>query len=452
MHKNKTSGNSIIRIVNLTRHRPRRYDESVRRALPVLWEASDRVCSKRLKALLPVLLEALERHQRLKLDPATRLKLTGISAASIDRLLAEARAAGFIDRSRRTPSVPRHSSPIQRYASRHFRPGEVYLRWAAGGSGDTLGRRPCTLVLVDLFSGWTDYALLRVQEPSAVIQSLAELCTRLPFGLRGITLGTELEFSATALEHYCGGHGLVLTRSPRGLSRPAAPHSPADGAPDLTEDALLDADGAPRDALLRVNEATRSFINFFHVAFRLQDHPGDRSTVSRVHSLSTPCTRLLLSSELSEQHKLQLRQQAASLDPMQLLEEIRRMRSRLALLAAGFRLHPPQTGSETCPVVHMTLIAPDGRAVAHANTPPSARPWRTHQDAFQTVWPTVQAWLQVNPTQTSKVLFARLQHAFPGVYQEGQLRSLQRRLKDWRSRTGSVEETQIGRASCRERV
>ncbi len=436
-HKNKTSGPSNIRIISLTRHRPRRYDEAVRRVLPVLWEASDRVCSKRLKALLPVLLDALERHQRLKLDPATRLKLTCISAASIDRLLAEARAAGLIDRSRRTPSVPRHSSPIQRYSSRHFRPGEVYLRWC-----DTMGRRLCTLVLVDLFSGWTDYSLLLVQQPSAVIQSLAELCSRLPFRLRGITLGTELEFSATALEHYCGGLGLALTRSRRGLSSPAASHSPADGSPNLAEDAVLEADGATRDALLRVNEATRSFINFFHVAFRLQDHPVDRSTVSRVHSLGTPCTRLLLSSDLSAQHKLQLSQQAASLDPMQLLEEIRRMRSHLALLAAGFRLHPPQPGSETFPAVQTTLVGPDGRAVGHADTPPPARRWRTHQDAFQTVWPTVQAWLQVNPNQTSKVLFARLQHAFPGVYQEGQLRSLQRRLKDWRSRTGSVEETQ----------
>jgi hypothetical protein len=33
--------------------RPRVYDEAVRQALVVLWEASDRVCGKRLRALLP---------------------------------------------------------------------------------------------------------------------------------------------------------------------------------------------------------------------------------------------------------------------------------------------------------------------------------------------------------------------------------------------------------------
>jgi hypothetical protein len=38
------------------------YGEAVREALILLWEASDRVCGKRLKALLPVLIAAMERH------------------------------------------------------------------------------------------------------------------------------------------------------------------------------------------------------------------------------------------------------------------------------------------------------------------------------------------------------------------------------------------------------
>ena len=44
------------------------YDEAVREALIVLWEASDRVCGKRLKPLLPLLVSALERHGHLTLD------------------------------------------------------------------------------------------------------------------------------------------------------------------------------------------------------------------------------------------------------------------------------------------------------------------------------------------------------------------------------------------------
>src|SRR5688572_16782561 len=45
------------------------YDDAVREALLVLWGASDRICGKRLKALVPVLLDAMERHGHLDLAP-----------------------------------------------------------------------------------------------------------------------------------------------------------------------------------------------------------------------------------------------------------------------------------------------------------------------------------------------------------------------------------------------
>ena len=45
------------------------YDEAVTEGLVVLWEASDRVCGKRLKALLPTLVPALERCRWLPVRP-----------------------------------------------------------------------------------------------------------------------------------------------------------------------------------------------------------------------------------------------------------------------------------------------------------------------------------------------------------------------------------------------
>jgi len=73
------------------RERNRLYDEAVRQALTVLWEAADRVCGKRLKALIPKLVDAMERHGHLDLDPVIKAKLLQVSAATIDRLLANAR-------------------------------------------------------------------------------------------------------------------------------------------------------------------------------------------------------------------------------------------------------------------------------------------------------------------------------------------------------------------------
>ena len=76
--------------------RPRRrlYNDAVCEALIVLWEASDRVCGKRLRPLLPTLIDAMERHGHLQLAPEVRAGLLSISAATIDRALREAREPG----------------------------------------------------------------------------------------------------------------------------------------------------------------------------------------------------------------------------------------------------------------------------------------------------------------------------------------------------------------------
>jgi len=73
--------------------RPRIYDEAVVDALVVVWEAADRCCGKRLKPLLPILVAALEGDGRLSLDASVRSRLLAVSAATIDRLLANQRAA-----------------------------------------------------------------------------------------------------------------------------------------------------------------------------------------------------------------------------------------------------------------------------------------------------------------------------------------------------------------------
>src|ERR1051325_9698727 len=63
------------------------YDEATREALIVIWEASDRICGKRLRPLVPVMVEAMERHGHLHLAPEVRISLLAMSAATIDRAL-----------------------------------------------------------------------------------------------------------------------------------------------------------------------------------------------------------------------------------------------------------------------------------------------------------------------------------------------------------------------------
>ena len=46
------------------------YNEAVREAVIVIWAAADRICGNRLKAALPHLVESMERHGHLDLDPS----------------------------------------------------------------------------------------------------------------------------------------------------------------------------------------------------------------------------------------------------------------------------------------------------------------------------------------------------------------------------------------------
>ena len=58
------------------------YDDGVREALIVIWEASDRVCGKRLRPLVPIMLEAMERHGHLQLAPEVRTGLLAMRNVS----------------------------------------------------------------------------------------------------------------------------------------------------------------------------------------------------------------------------------------------------------------------------------------------------------------------------------------------------------------------------------
>src|SRR6266700_1066705 len=81
----------------------RAYDDATREALIVIWEASDRICGKRLRPLVPVLIEAMERHGHLELASAVRISLLAMSAATIDRSLRDVRRHAGRSSRRKTP-------------------------------------------------------------------------------------------------------------------------------------------------------------------------------------------------------------------------------------------------------------------------------------------------------------------------------------------------------------
>ena len=110
----------------------RSYDEAVRQAVIVVWEAADRICGKRLKAALPHLVESLERHGHLDLDPGVRQRLLAASAATLDRLLQPIRTPASRRLRRRRQQSPGRSIPVRTFADWNAPPAgcqREQLKW-----------------------------------------------------------------------------------------------------------------------------------------------------------------------------------------------------------------------------------------------------------------------------------------------------------------------------------
>ncbi len=76
------------------RGRPCKYGPTVAGALRVSWEASDRLCSKRLQPFLPEMVKVLRQHGEQIIDASTEGQLCQMSPSTIDRLLRPYRSAG----------------------------------------------------------------------------------------------------------------------------------------------------------------------------------------------------------------------------------------------------------------------------------------------------------------------------------------------------------------------
>ncbi len=71
----------------------------------------------------------------------------------------------------------------------------------------------------------------------------------------------------------------------------------------------------------------------------------------------------------------------------------------------------------------------------HSPKPKREHYWRTRKDPFESEWPKLLVWLEAEPDATAKELFARLREEHQDKFTDGQLRTLQRRVKEWRCLT-----------------
>jgi len=304
------------------------YDDAVREALIVVWEASDRICGKRLQPLLPILVEAMERHGHLQLAPEVRTRLLAMSAATIDRALSDIRRqAGSATRRRSAPSAAiRRSVPVRTFDGWDNPPPGFVEADLVGHSGPVAkGSFVQTLVLTDIATGWTECAPLLVREQRLLTEVLSELRKLLPFPLLGLDTDNDSVFMNETVRDYCQRAGIEFTRCRPYRKNDQAWVEQKNGAVVRRMIGYRRFEGLEAAAALaRLYGAMRLFVNFFQPSFKLAAKARDGAHVwKRYYPPATPCQRLLADPRTTDQVRRRMNELHATLDPVRLLKEIR---------------------------------------------------------------------------------------------------------------------------------
>lgn len=319
--------------------RQRIYNEAMVTALTIVWEAADRICGKRLKAVLPTFVESMEHHGHLCLDPEVRQRLLEMSAATIDRLLRPVREVAKQRRRRAFLTTPlRKSISIRTFNDwRNPPPGYFEMDMVAHCGNSVAGNHVHSLVLTDIASGWTEAAALIVREQTLITVTLDEIQSRLPFPMLGLDVDNDSAFINETVLGYCKNRELELTRSRAYKKNDQAWIEQKNGAVVRKLVGYGRLEGADATVVLaELHKVARLYVNFFQPSFKLKSKKREGAKViKKYHPPATPCEQLLADDRVGALVKEQLRAQFAALDPVQLLNQIRQAQRNIASLEAG---------------------------------------------------------------------------------------------------------------------
>ena len=312
---------------NKKRGRPRRYGTAVVEALRVVWEATDRLCSKRLHPFLPEMTAILRRHGESALTTEIEAQLRKISPATIDRILHPYRRLGGRHPFTTTKpgSLLKSSIPIRTFADwEEDRPGFVEVDLVSHCGESTEGFYLTTLSTVDVASGWSECIGVWGKGQERVGGAIHRLRQRLPFPLLGLDSDNGSEFINQHLYNYCKRERIIFTRS-RSYKKNDSCHVEQKNWSVVRR--LIGYDRynsrAALEALNRVYDLTHLYVNFFQPVMKLVNKTRHGARVYKVYDKArTPYQRLLESGVLTEAKTQELAATYHHLNPVLLLKQI----------------------------------------------------------------------------------------------------------------------------------
>ncbi len=449
--------------------RARKYNAEVQAVLVMVWEAASRICSKRLVPFLSEMVAVLEKHGHLSLSDEVRELLLGISPSTVDRLLYKIRWGGKVSGLSTTKpgALIKSQVPIRSFSDwDDDRPGFMEADLVAHCGTFISGHFLQTLVMTDISTGWTEFEALLFRDQETVLQAIERIREQIPFDLLGLDTDNGGEFLNYLLLQYCFDEEITFTRSRPYKKNDQCFVEQKNGSIIRKFIGYDRFEGIqPRQVLSVLYELLRMYVNFFQPSLKLISKTREGSRVIKKYDQAqTPYQRIMASEHVPETARQKLTNQYQELDPVWLLSSIANLQDQLWQLAYVAPEMIINRNSRNSLLPKMSRRATTPPAVSDPkNANPSSpklepaermyrrtkkkrrdgqgkRWWRTRTDPFADVWKDVERSLENAPHSNAKALLRELQQRYPDKFHDGQLRTLQRRVKDWR-----VAQTQADR-------
>ena len=326
------------------RRRGRKYSYDAVKVLQKVWAASGFECGKYLAAAMPDLVAALERHGELvpgrgRYSPQVRDELQAMSAATIDRYLAPARAKDQLrGKSTTKPGqLLRNSIQVRKAGDEVEAEPGFFEGDTVAHCGPTLKGEFCrTLNLTDMRTGWTFTYSIRNNAHIHILAALDQALAKIPFEVTGLDFDNGSEFINHDVIGWAGDRKIFFTR--------CRPYKKNDQATIESKNNHLVRrygfhwryDTPEALALLnRLWPLVNDRLNFYTPTKKPTgwdtDTQGRRRR--RYDHPATPFDRLLAAGVLSPTQATELRHYRDQLNPAQLARDIQSIQDRLTGLA-----------------------------------------------------------------------------------------------------------------------
>ena len=345
--------NAALRPKIVTPRSPRsvKYGEEVIAALAVCWTVLGMPAGKRLAPMLTELVAVLRHFGELVISEETAALLVSMSAATIDRRLADERAKNKI-RGRvgtKPGSLLKSQIPVRTWAQWDDAvPGFVEIDTVFHDGGNRGGGHAFTLTVTDIATGWTESRTMPDRTAKHVLAALNHIAAAMPFPILGLDSDNGSEFINEDLLRWCEGREITFTRSRPGNKNDGCHVEQKNWAVVRTVVGYYRYDTAAE--LLLLNEIWQlqsKLTNYFYPQQKLISKARTGAKVSRKHDKArTPFHRAIDHPSMPVERTVTLTRRYSLINPAATQRQIQALTTQLFTLAtskAGPGATPPVT-------------------------------------------------------------------------------------------------------------